>query len=577
MHKSLEAAERALAAGGWSEALVPLLAAFGERRAPELAELIEEVSELARQRLPELAPDKREAMQKEWLALEARRRPEDVPRLLRALTRTHWRSTDALARARRFARRPPDPRVPALLVDQLLHPPFTAGSSRPFWQQVLELVERHADPRTADLLRGCMGRLPRVLVRREQRQMRTWLLGRAAETLEAVERALTPPPVLPAAAAERVARCRVIVEKRRRVGAELLEAVLADPGDDGTRAVLADHLQEAGDPRGELIALQLAHAAGGGDPASLERERQLIRRHRAESLGPLREVLEPERCVLERGFLSQAWLRRGVPAEAVQEVVGSPWWSTVRAIHGPWSELEPLVRHPVMRGLQHLSTTNEVFGARRLAITSLTVPGPDFDLTSSRRAPRRYLAVLEPRDVARMASARTFRGLEHLGLGMPLEEPEGHLAFLRQIGWVKRLRRITLFADALSHAPLETWALALAWIPGLRTICVERSAREWALVLSGGGRGRWTALDLLTTPSWLGNLWPAVEAAVGLGARRVTLRIAPAPRPAHQKRVDRLLAGAPGLGVTLKGPPPCMVRLEGTPSVGDGWRWLPQS
>lgn len=576
MQKSLEAAERALAAGGWSEALAPLLTAFGKCRARELAELIDEVSELARQRLPELTPAKREAMQKEWLALEARRRPEDVPRLLRALTRTHWRSTDALARARRFDRRPPDPRAPALLVDQLLHPPFTTGSSKPFWKQVLKLVERHADPRTPALLRGCAGRLPRVLARREQRAMRTWLLGRAGETLEAVEQALTPEPVLPAAAVEALARCRAIVEKRRRLGAALLEAVLADPADDGTRAVLADHLQEAGDPRGELIALQLAHAGGGGDSVSLERERELIRRHRAEALGPLREVLQPEHCVLERGFLSQAWLRHGVSAEAVQELVGNPWWGTVRAIHGPWSEIEPLVRHPVMRGLEHLSTTNEVFGARRLALASLTVPGPDFDLTSSRRPPRRYLALLEPQDVARMAGSRAFRGLEHLGLGMPLEEPEGHLAFLRQIGWAKRLRRITLFADALDHAPLAVWAGALAWIPTLRVISIERSGREWALVLSGEGRGRWTALDLLSTPSWLGNLWAAVEAAVGLGARRVTLRIAPAPRPAQQKRVDKLLAGTPGLSVTLEGPPPCLARLEGTPSLGDWWRWLPE-
>ena len=38
--------------------------------------------------------------------------------------------------------------------------------------------------------------------------------------------------------------------------------VFADPANDDKRLVLADALSEAGDPRGEFITLQLAHAAG---------------------------------------------------------------------------------------------------------------------------------------------------------------------------------------------------------------------------------------------------------------------------------------------------------------------------
>jgi len=316
------------------------------------------------------------------------------------------------------------------------------------------------------------------------------------------------------------------------------------------------------------------------DTTALDRERALLRRHRAAALGPLCDVLQPELCVLKRGFLSQAWLRDGVSGEALARVVGNVWWSTVIAIHGPFGELEPLVRHPVMRGLQHLSTTNEVFAARRLPLVSVTVPGPDFNLTSTRSVPRRYLAVLDRRDIALMARSRTFRGLQHLGLRLPLEERAGHLAFLKHIDWARRLRQITLFADGLDHAPLAAWVAALGWISTLKTISIERGGREWALVLSGSGRGRWSALDLLGTRTWLRNLWPAVEEAVALGVRRLTL-VVPAPGPAQHKLVDRLCDRtrdrAPQLSVKLVAPPPCVVRLEGTPSLGDAWRWLPGS
>src|SRR5262249_20189812 len=51
---------------------------------------------------------------------------------------------------------------------------------------------------------------------------------------------------------------RDTTEEQRRA---LLAAILADPGNDDLRAVYADHLSEAGDPRGEFISMQLALAA----------------------------------------------------------------------------------------------------------------------------------------------------------------------------------------------------------------------------------------------------------------------------------------------------------------------------
>jgi uncharacterized protein (TIGR02996 family) len=64
----------------------------------------------------------------------------------------------------------------------------------------------------------------------------------------------------------------------------LLAAILASPDDDGPRRIYADHLAEQGDPRGELIALQLSSAiVPDDDPRRAEvaaREAELIKQHK---------------------------------------------------------------------------------------------------------------------------------------------------------------------------------------------------------------------------------------------------------------------------------------------------------
>lgn len=126
-------------------------------------------------------------MQKEWFAVEARRRPEDLPRLLRALQQTHGRSTDARARAVRLRRWPSDPRVPALLVAELLAPSFSASSSRPFWNEVFNLFLAHPSRHAIALLSDCQQKLSRRSKRPAERAMHRWLQRRAVETMRALE------------------------------------------------------------------------------------------------------------------------------------------------------------------------------------------------------------------------------------------------------------------------------------------------------------------------------------------------------------------------------------------------------
>jgi uncharacterized protein (TIGR02996 family) len=83
--------------------------------------------------------------------------------------------------------------------------------------------------------------------------------------------------------------------------AGLLLEVISRPDDDAVHAVLADVLQAAGDPRGELIALQLLAARGNRDRDV--RIHELLARHAAEWLGTLCGVTRASR--FDRGFPRQ--------------------------------------------------------------------------------------------------------------------------------------------------------------------------------------------------------------------------------------------------------------------------------
>ena len=133
----------------------------------------------------------------------------------------------------------------------------------------------------------------------------------------------------------------------------LLEQVWAHPADDDVRAVLADVLMEAGDPRGTFIARQLAGI--GDDDAELART---LRAHGKDWLGPdLATVLRPVRW--SRGFLDVAELRANAVASAeVWEAASQdPRLATVRILYkgkGPKHHYERFVTSPAARDLRRI-------------------------------------------------------------------------------------------------------------------------------------------------------------------------------------------------------------------------------
>lgn len=100
---------------------------------------------------------------------------------------------------------------------------------------------------------------------------------------------------------------------------ELESDVYANPDDDVPRAVLADLLQSRGDPRGELISLQLA---GAGDA----RVEELVRDHGRMWLGPLHEIAAG--AEMQRGFLTRLELAAG-SAESWERAIDHPLLGTV--------------------------------------------------------------------------------------------------------------------------------------------------------------------------------------------------------------------------------------------------------
>ncbi|HLL25915.1 MAG TPA: TIGR02996 domain-containing protein [Kofleriaceae bacterium] len=88
---------------------------------------------------------------------------------------------------------------------------------------------------------------------------------------------------------------------------ELEDAILRDPDDLAAYAVYGDYLAEQGDPRGELIATQLA-ADATDDPELRRAALRVFARHRAYFVGALDSMIAPDAFKWRAGFIQRAVL-----------------------------------------------------------------------------------------------------------------------------------------------------------------------------------------------------------------------------------------------------------------------------
>jgi uncharacterized protein (TIGR02996 family) len=214
----------------------------------------------------------------------------------------------------------------------------------------------------------------------------------------------------------------------------LYEAVFAAPGDDGPRLVLADALQEVGDPRGEFLSLSLQSRR---TQRSERRLAKLLERHRAGFLRGLAPMIMPAHEKWERGFLSEASLL----LEGLH--VDTPDLATLEKVEVLYSPAAPLeLSSPHMRSL------------REVTMAPLTAVSALFD------APRPL-------------------GIEHVGLSGPGDLNAWLPSFTETIGQARSLPKLTRLVLRSSRANFDEtdWLWKLPVLGRLRSLEFDGSFR----------------------------------------------------------------------------------------------------
>ncbi len=309
-----------------AELLARALAAWRETHDPRLEKPIARIgADLARMRGP-IEARSRSELDGAWIALARKRDPVDLSRLLDAPWPVTWKR--ALERVDALAGFDPDPRLARRLVEVARG--FSSAGSLPLHRRIAQVIARSPTPTiepSFDALAA--GREP----------LRAAYAPARAAVVE-IEPGQADPALIS------------MLRAGERDDVDVLFAqVAAQPDDVEARAVLADALQLVGDPRGELIALQLAIADGTASAGAERRAHALLAAHADAWTGPLPGIDRASRT-FERGFLTRVSTRAS--GEAIARSLDRPEWATLEQLEitADDVELAPLLdRMPVLRRL----------------------------------------------------------------------------------------------------------------------------------------------------------------------------------------------------------------------------------
>lgn len=305
----LEAAMTALESGRDEEALDELLAAWRDSRDRALADVIDLLGARLDARRPR--PGGKTVKDKEvaWHALAGQRRAADVGSLLATISDVA-RAASLERRIAALAQRPADPRVARMLATMTRQWPILGETGYRSLRLALELIVAIGDVRARDVLEAAASETGATT--------RRWLVHHAGGYIAALS-ARSEATTVPAAMLARF-RALVATPATTTDAATLLAAVYANPDDDGARLVLADLLQQQGDPRGEFIALQLAGTKS-------RREAALLRTYARDWLGPIAPAIAKAGLVYERGFVARCAVKR--PNVTADQILEEPAWATI--------------------------------------------------------------------------------------------------------------------------------------------------------------------------------------------------------------------------------------------------------
>jgi uncharacterized protein (TIGR02996 family) len=265
----------------------------------------------------------RDAFQTAWLGIAAR---GDVvatawlaSTLMSRIPYRGWAPNDQnnafIERVRALRSRAPDPRIARALADVIVKDAANElGVPENLYSPVLELLAACGDARQAPVLERALASPQTKTV-----HVRVWLAKRLPSVIANL-RAAGPAP-------------EPMKEKREPAeGVALLAAIHEDPENDATRLVYADWLEGQGDPRSELISLQVREARGEATQEQSKRARELLRQHEDVWLGDLRPIFVNP--LFTRGFLSAASLSQSwaVKGDAWARLQGDPRLATLEEL-----------------------------------------------------------------------------------------------------------------------------------------------------------------------------------------------------------------------------------------------------
>ncbi len=325
---AVERAREALEAGREDVALPLLVEAWRATRAPALAVVIERLGLRLAPPPERLTAAERRARENfpaaAWRALV---RSGDAVRLGEALATLSTRRIPVLlGRLQLLAEAAPDPRVSGAVLPLVGDPPRGGDEGDAVCVAAIEVFLRQRDVRFVEAFRQLRARLTRSLD--VARDVGGALDGAAVavDAWTAAElscRALAEVDRIEAALSGRAAPLRTAVPV-----ATLFAAVYRDPAAIDARLVLADRLVDAGDPRGEFIALQCSRSP---EERPQKRERELLEEHGRSWLGAIGPALS-DGFEFERGFVARAALEE---LEIETGIGTQPEWATLTHL-GLW-------------------------------------------------------------------------------------------------------------------------------------------------------------------------------------------------------------------------------------------------
>lgn len=228
-----------------------------------------------------------------------------------------------------------NPRIATLYLSWLEQGYWPAPTAKIVWERIFSHLVALQNGSVAEPLRAVAETLPPFVGEAH----RAWMTSQIRAT---------------AAALPKVRNAKPAAHAPAKPAADPLAPVWKAPDDDELRQVVADLLGERGDPRGELITLQLLATP---DAKQRSRARALLDEHAVAWLGAIAKLTLGGSSLFERGFpVTVALDRRAVPRREWEAALAAPQWATIRTLrvsilHTPKWWITAWVKHPNNRAL----------------------------------------------------------------------------------------------------------------------------------------------------------------------------------------------------------------------------------